>query len=150
MLRLILLCGFCLTLPAHAADYKVGDRLDAPAQSAGKAREISWDDLLPPNWNPAKALEGLKLDQLSDEIGPDGGRAVGLLPGTVTTERIRYLHSQADDPDAARAAAAAAVPLRRLGRPDEFGRVAAFMLSDAASYVTGSMIAVDGGVQRAL
>ena len=54
------------------------------------------------------------------------------------------------DPDAARAAAAAAVPLRRLGRPDEFGRVAAFMLSDAASYVTGSMIAVDGGVQRAL
>ena len=90
------------------------------------------------------------VKQLSDEIGPDGGRAVGLLPGTVTTERIRYLHSQADDPDAARAAAAAAVPLRRLGRPDEFGRVAAFMLSDAASYVTGSMIAVDGGVQRAL
>ena len=67
MLRLILLCGFCLALPAHAADYKVGDRLNAPAQSAGKAREISWDDLLPPNWNPAKALEGLKLDQLSDE-----------------------------------------------------------------------------------
>lgn len=67
MFRLILLCSLCFTVPLHAADYKVGERLNAPAQSAGKAREISWDDLLPPNWNPAKVLDGLKLDQLSDE-----------------------------------------------------------------------------------
>ena len=67
MFRLILLASLCFAVPAHAADYKTGDRLNATPPAAGKAREVSWDDLLPLNWNPAKALEGLKLDQLSDE-----------------------------------------------------------------------------------
>jgi 3-oxoacyl-[acyl-carrier protein] reductase len=48
------------------------------------------------------------------------------------------------------ARADAAIPLRRSGRPAEFGRVAAFVLSPAASYLTGSMIAVDGGALRSL
>jgi hypothetical protein len=62
---LVLLCLFLL--PAHASGYKVGDRL-APASSAvkAKARNITWDDLLPPGWNPLKEIESLKLDQLSD------------------------------------------------------------------------------------
>ena len=51
---------------------------------------------------------------------------------------------------AARARTEAGIPLRRVGRPEEFGRVAAFLLSPAASYVTGTMIAVDGGVTRSL
>jgi 3-oxoacyl-[acyl-carrier protein] reductase len=68
----------------------------------------------------------------------------------VATERVQHLDSLADDPDAARARAEAAIPLRRSGRPEEFGRVAAFVLSPAASYLTGSMIAVDGGSLRAL
>lgn len=90
------------------------------------------------------------VQQLADEVGPTGSRVVGLLPGTIATERIRYLHGQSPDPAAARAVAEAAIPLRRLGEPVEFARVAAFMLSPAASYLTGSMVAVDGGALRAL
>jgi 3-oxoacyl-[acyl-carrier protein] reductase len=90
------------------------------------------------------------VKQLADELGPSGTRVVGLLPGRVATDRTQYLDSLADDPAAARARAEAAIPLRRSGRPEEFGRVAAFLLSPAASYLTGSMIAVDGGALRSL
>ncbi|WP_203566814.1 SDR family oxidoreductase [Aestuariimicrobium ganziense] len=94
-------------------------------------------------------LAGL-VSQLADEIGPQGGRAVGVLPGSIATDRITDLHSGAPDPAAARAAAEQTIPLRRLGDPDEFGRVAAFLLSDAASYVSGTLVAVDGGAGRAI
>lgn len=90
------------------------------------------------------------LKQLADEIGPQGRRVVGLLPGSIATERVRWLTSQAPDPEATRQTAEAAIPLRRYGDPEEFARVAAFVLSPAASYLTGSMIAVDGGAIRAL
>lgn len=90
------------------------------------------------------------IKQLADELGPKGSRAVGLLPGTISTERVRYLHGQSDDPAAARAASEQSIALRRLGDPAEFARVAAFLLSPAASYVTGSLVAIDGGVMRPL
>ena len=87
---------------------------------------------------------------MADELGPRGIRAVGLLPGRIDTERIRELEQLADDPASARAADIAAIPLRRYGTPEEFGAVAAFALSPAASYLTGAMIPVDGGALRAL
>jgi 3-oxoacyl-[acyl-carrier protein] reductase len=90
------------------------------------------------------------IKQLADELGPQGTRVIGLMPGAIETERSRYLNSLKDDPEAARASAEAAIPLRRYGRPEEFGRIAAFLLSPAASYLTGSVIPVEGGAQRGL
>lgn len=90
------------------------------------------------------------IKQLADEIGPAGGRALGLMPGSIATERLMWLYDQTPDPVATRAAAEAEIPLRRLGRPNEFAQVAAFALSDSASYLSGSMIAVDGGRLRSL
>jgi 3-oxoacyl-[acyl-carrier protein] reductase len=90
------------------------------------------------------------VKQLADELGPQGTRIIGLMPGSIETERVQYLDSLKDDPAAARASAEAAIPLRRYGRPEEFGRVAAFALSPAASYLTGSVIPVEGGAQRGL
>lgn len=52
--------------------------------------------------------------------------------------------------DAVREASVKAIPLGRLGEVEEFGRVAAFLVSDAASYMTGSSILVDGGMVRCL
>lgn len=87
---------------------------------------------------------------LADELGPNGVRVNGLLPGKISTDRLRELDAKGGDPDAARRAAEKTIPLRRYGTPDEFGRVAAFVLSPAASYLTGVMIPVDGGALRTI
>ncbi|WP_431877005.1 SDR family oxidoreductase [Amycolatopsis sacchari] len=73
---------------------------------------------------------------LSAELGPKGVRVNGLMPGWIHTGRLRELTEEPDTSD---------IPLRRVGEPEEFGRVAAFVLSPAASYLTGAMIPVDGG-----
>jgi 3-oxoacyl-[acyl-carrier protein] reductase len=87
---------------------------------------------------------------MADEYGPRGIRIVGLLPGRVMTDRNKELMAVSGDPSAAMAEAAASIPLRRLAEPAEFGKVTAFVLSPAASYVTGTVIPVDGGALRAL
>jgi 3-oxoacyl-[acyl-carrier protein] reductase len=87
---------------------------------------------------------------LADELGPRGIRVIGLLPGTIATDRITEIEAASGDAAAMRARTESAIPLRRVGRPEEFGRVAAFALSPAASYVNGTMIAVDGGATRSL
>jgi 3-oxoacyl-[acyl-carrier protein] reductase len=87
---------------------------------------------------------------LADELGPRGIRVFGLLPGTIATDRITEIEAASGDATAMRASTEASIPLRRVGRPAEFGAVAAFALSPAASYVTGTMLTVDGGATRAL
>jgi 3-oxoacyl-[acyl-carrier protein] reductase len=86
--------------------------------------------------------------QLADELAPRGVRVVGLLPGTFATELVVEREAGSGDPAQARARAEADIPLRRVGEPAEFGRVAAFLLSPAASYVTGTTVAIDGGRLR--
>jgi 3-oxoacyl-[acyl-carrier protein] reductase len=86
--------------------------------------------------------------QLADELAPRGIRVVGLLPGTFATELVVGREDASGDPARARSDAEAGIPLGRVGEPAEFGRVAAFLLSPAASYVTGTSVAVDGGRLR--
>ncbi|MFF9068860.1 SDR family oxidoreductase [Streptomyces sp. NPDC014891] len=84
---------------------------------------------------------------LANDLGPHGIRVIGLLPSRIDTDRVRFLDSLSGDADAARAANEQEIPLRRYGTPEEFGRTAAFLLSPAASYLTGLMIPVDGGAR---
>ncbi|MFI6546068.1 SDR family oxidoreductase [Streptomyces prunicolor] len=85
---------------------------------------------------------------LADELGPRGIRVVGLLPARIDTDRARELDGLSADPKATRAANESRIPLRRYGTAEEFGRVAAFLLSPAASYLTGIMVPVDGGMRH--
>ena len=94
-------------------------------------------------------LAGVAKD-MADEFGPRGVRIVSLLPGRILTDRNKELFAATGDAERAKAEAEALIPMRRLGDPAEFGRVAAFLMSPAASYMTGSMVPVDGGVQRSL
>ncbi|MEV7866132.1 SDR family oxidoreductase [Streptomyces sp. NPDC088124] len=82
---------------------------------------------------------------LANEVGPRGIRVLGLLPARIDTDRVRELDALSGDAEAARAANESRIPLRRYGTPEEFGRTAAFLLSPAASYLTGVMLPVDGG-----
>ncbi|ROQ69936.1 3-oxoacyl-[acyl-carrier protein] reductase [Streptomyces sp. 840.1] len=82
---------------------------------------------------------------LANELGPRGIRVVGVLPARIDTDRVRELDALSGNAEASRTANEANIPLRRYGTPQEFGRTAAFLLSPAASYLTGIMVPVDGG-----
>jgi 3-oxoacyl-[acyl-carrier protein] reductase len=93
---------------------------------------------------------------LSDKLGPDQITVNTVLPGRILTDRLRDGFREparrAGIPvdDLARAEVAKEVPLGRVGEPEEMGNLVAFLCSDAAAYITGQMIAVDGGQVRGL
>jgi 3-oxoacyl-[acyl-carrier protein] reductase len=82
---------------------------------------------------------------LSRELGPRGITVNSIAPGRIDTERIREVY-----PDGPSEADLQSIPLRRLGTPREIGDVVAFLCSDRAAYVTGTVVAVDGGLVRGL
>ena len=98
---------------------------------------------------PLPGLAGV-VKTLADEHGPSGIRINGLLPVRIATDRVRQLDALLGDPDEVRARLSQNIPLRRYGEPAEFGRAAAFVLSPAASYITGAMIPIDGGAIRSI
>jgi 3-oxoacyl-[acyl-carrier protein] reductase len=87
---------------------------------------------------------------MADELGPRNIRVNGLLPGRIDTDRVRELDGGGAKGRKARAESESRIPLGRYGEPAEFGRVAAFLLSPAASFVSGTMVPVDGGMMRTI
>jgi 3-oxoacyl-[acyl-carrier protein] reductase len=90
---------------------------------------------------------------LSIELASKKVRVNQLVPGRIDTDRVREL----DEANSKRAGIsveeqqqrmAATIPLGRYGDPQEFANAAAFLLSDAASYITGATLQVDGGMLR--
>jgi 3-oxoacyl-[acyl-carrier protein] reductase len=82
---------------------------------------------------------------LAREVGPKGITVNSIAPGWIDTERIREVTPEGpSEEDLER------IPLRRLGSPREVGDVVCFLASDRAAYVTGTTIAVDGGMLRGL
>ncbi|MBN1486073.1 MAG: SDR family oxidoreductase [Anaerolineae bacterium] len=100
------------------------------------------------------AIVGL-VKSLSIELGPNNIRVNAIGPGWTRTERVDQLLGDraarnGTTPEAEAEKIAAAIPLGRIAEPEEYGRVAAFLLSPAASYVTGVTLLVDGGLSRAV
>lgn len=92
---------------------------------------------------------------VANEFGPLGIRVNSILPGWTDTERVQNLmqtrailnHSSIEEEYQKQALES---PLRRIGKPEEFARVAAFLVSPAASYVDGIMLVVDGGLNKGI
>lgn len=92
---------------------------------------------------------------LADEVAPFGITVNNILPGYTRTERVEQLARTIAEKEGISAAEAQArweaeIPMKRLGEPREFAALAAFLVSERASYITGSSIAVDGGWIRSL
>ncbi|HYX10403.1 MAG TPA: SDR family oxidoreductase [Candidatus Acidoferrum sp.] len=97
-------------------------------------------------------LSGL-IKTLVAEIAPI--RINGVAPGRFDTERVRDLDRRRAETSGAsiesiKAATIDRIPLRRYGDPAEMGRIGAFLLSPAASYIDGVILPVDGGMLRSL
>ncbi|MFN0155214.1 MAG: SDR family oxidoreductase [Gaiella sp.] len=85
------------------------------------------------------------LKTLADELGPEGITVNTVAPGLIDTDRGRAMH-----PEGVPAGRLAAIPLRRTGEAQEVAAVVAFLASRPASYLTGTVIRVDGGSGRAI
>jgi 3-oxoacyl-[acyl-carrier protein] reductase len=92
---------------------------------------------------------------LSDEVAPFGITVNNILPGYTRTERVEQLAETIAKNEGISAKEVVSrwekeIPVNRLGEPKEFAALAAFLVSERASYITGSSIAVDGGWIRSL
>lgn len=105
--------------------------------------------------NVVRASVSALAKTFADEFASKKIRVNQLIPGRIATERLTYL----DEANAKKAGitledqrkrSMATIPMGRYGDPEEFARAAAFLLSDAASYITGATLQVDGGAIRSI
>lgn len=92
---------------------------------------------------------------LADELAGDGIRVNNLIPGRIDTDRVAQLDQNTAEKEGltveeVRERNIANIPLGRLGTIDDFGQAGAFLLSPAASYITGATLRVDGGAMRSI
>ena len=87
---------------------------------------------------------------LAHELGPDGITVNTIAPGKIDTPRVRELWHHWPDPEEAQARDIAAIPVRRIGTPEEIGAAVAFLCSEQAGYISGVVLAVDGGALRGI
>jgi 3-oxoacyl-[acyl-carrier protein] reductase len=103
-----------------------------------------------PTYIAAKAAEIGMSKALAMELAPLGIRVNAVAPGSIIFPGGGWEKRTKEDPEGIAAFLKADLPLGRFGRPEEVGRVVAFLASDAASLVLGACLNVDGGQSRAL
>lgn len=100
--------------------------------------------------NAVRAMLASWCKTLAAEVAADGVTVNLLLPGQIATDRLTSLHAgmaaaQGLAVEQVTARSVAAIPAGRLGRPEEFGDLAAFLASPRANFITGCAIKIDGG-----
>jgi 3-oxoacyl-[acyl-carrier protein] reductase len=114
------------------------------------------------SWSTKEVIDGLLLSNmmrasvvglaktLARELGPDNIRVACVAPGSFDTARAREFQGEDVSPEEVKARMRAASPLGRLGDPAELGAAVAFLASEAASYISGVTLVVDGGKVRSI
>lgn len=97
-------------------------------------------------YNASKAWVAGFTRSLAVDHGKDGIRCNAVAPGWIMTDMLMQTFSTASDVDKAIASAAALHPLGRLGVPEDIARAVAWLVSDEAAFVTGTIVTVDGGL----
>jgi NAD(P)-dependent dehydrogenase (short-subunit alcohol dehydrogenase family) len=101
-----------------------------------------------PGTFPYSAAKGGVLaltKSLALDAGKDGVRVNAICPGTIETKMLRDWFASQPDPEATRRRFLNAIPIGRVGKPDDVANLALFLASDEASFLSGAVIALDGG-----
>lgn len=129
----------------RAAGHMTGDGNRSLVALSSISARLGWPEHV--HYNASKAgIEGL-VRGLAADLGPKGIRVNAVLPGVIhTAQSLSEVHSLGPE---GVAAMAERIPLRRVGDPEDIADVVAFLASDAARYITGASIVVDGGMSVA-